>query len=406
MTSQTTPPLAKNSPPFTIQKNVDRVLVPVIVRDKEGHIVEHLEEKDFQIFDNGKPRAINLFMIERRVKTFSATATNGSRGTILQDPAIKRRERSAPPRFIVLVFDDMHLSIEDMAAAKKAGSELLASSLLATDYVAVASLSGRTNSGLTQDHTKLQETITSLQSRSIFKPDQTDCPKLDYYEADLIENKHDQTALQDAEQQLKICSTPPPDMLEEMAEMAARRTFSAGQLDVKTSFGWIERFIHAMSDLPGQRTLILVSPGFLTITPESMDAESHVIDAAAKSDVMVSAMDARGVYVAEMNASDDMRGRSPRAVTDFRRSAMMGAGGVMSELADATGGTYFHGSNDLSAGLEKLADAPDCVYMLELSLDGIKQNGTYHRLKIKIDQEGVNVQARHGYFAPKPEKKK
>ncbi len=345
-------------------------------------------------------------MVERRLNAVFPAEKKEQESTVPQEPGIAHRVRLAPQRFIVLVFDDMHLSIEDLAAAKNAGSALLVSSLLDTDYVAVASLSGRNNSGLTRDHAKLQETIASLQPRSVFRTDQTDCPKLDYYEADLIENKHDQTALQDAEQQLKICSPLPPDMLENVAEMAAKRTFSAGQLDVQTSFSWIARFVHAMSALPGQRTLILVSPGFLTITPESLAAESRVIDAAARSDVTISAMDARGVYVAEMNASDDMRGRSPRAVTDFRRSAMTGAEGVMSELADGTGGIYFHGSNDLNAGFEKLTDAPDCVYMLELSLDGVKRNGTYHRLKIKMDREGVNLQARHGYFAPKPAKKK
>ncbi len=44
--------------------------------------------------------------------------------------------------------------------------------------------------------------------------------------------------------------------------------------------------------------------------------------------------------------------------------------------------------------------------MLELSPDGVKQDGSYHRLKVKVDRPGVDIQARRGYFIPKPEKKK
>jgi VWFA-related protein len=79
---------------------------------------------------------------------------------------------------------------------------------------------------------------------------------------------------------------------------------------------------------------------------------------------------------------------------------------VMAELADATGGTYFHNSNDLDAGLKAVTAFPECVYTLELALDGVKQNGSYHRLSVKVDREGAQLQARHSYFAPKPDKKK
>jgi VWFA-related protein len=79
---------------------------------------------------------------------------------------------------------------------------------------------------------------------------------------------------------------------------------------------------------------------------------------------------------------------------------------VMSELADGTGGAFFHHSNDLGAGFKSLTDAPEVVYVLELSPDGVKPDGSYHRLQVKVDREGMRLQARQGYSAPKQEKNK
>jgi hypothetical protein len=49
-------------------------------------------------------------------------------------------------------------------------------------------------------------------------------------------------------------------------------------------------------------------------------------------------------------------------------------------------------------------EVPEYVYVLELSLDGVKPDGSYHCLEVKVNRSGVQVQARPGYFMPKPQK--
>ena len=56
----------------------------------------------------------------------------------------------------------------------------------------------------------------------------------------------------------------------------------------------------------------------------------------------------------------------------------------MEELADATGGRYFHNNNDLKGGFEQVAAAPEFVYVLGFSPQNLKLDGTYHSLKVTL----------------------
>jgi VWFA-related protein len=407
--------------PYNFQVNVNRVLVPVVVRDAKGRVVSDLKEEDFQIFDNRKLRPVSGFNVERRGEAEKIGMVHEGIGPEAAVPDNAAPQSAAlPARITVFLFDDLHLSVEDLAHAREAGMKVLAAALTGSDMAAVVSISGRVNSGLTRDRAKLQEALMKLQPLGIYRADAMQCPFISYYEADLIENKHDSVAIQDANRKFANCNPAvgrPQDVggganlptAENLVDVAARRALIIGQQDVKTTYASIAEFVRRMALLPGQRTLILVSPGFLSIDQEAMALESRLVDLAVRSNVTISALDARGLYTTEMTASERspaLSGPSLRLNSDYHGSAMTRAEGPMESLSDGTGGTYFHNSNDLDAGFRSLAETPQCVYVLELSLDGVKANGTYHRLKVKVDRKGVELQARKGYFIPKPDKHK
>src|SRR6185503_8977261 len=78
---------------------------------------------------------------------------------------------------------------------------------------------------------------------------------------------------------------------------------------------------------------------------------------------------------------------------------------AMENLADGTGGAFYHGSNDYDRGFERVGSPPEFVYLLAFSPDLKKDDRSAHRLKVTLaNPRGFTVQARTAYFADaKPE---
>lgn len=408
--AQKPPELSAQDRPFRIQVKVDAVLVPVVVRDSHGHFVGTLKKEDFQLFDKNKLRPLSGFTLEKNLPLNPEAAPTPIVPGTPSSPAPP--QTAVPPqRFVIFLFDDLHLTPGDLAQVQKAAIKMLPISLADSDLAAVVSFAG-TYSGVTHDHAKLQESILKLQSHNLYRNASRDCPDMDYYRADLIQNKHDNTALEAAIQDTLACRQLDPKTMRNLAESIARASASqvlnVGDQDVRVTLAFLKELLGKMTALPGQRTLILVSPGFLTLTPEALSAKSRIIDMAAQANITISTLGAKGLYTTEIDASE----RGPASAfamasgyeSQSRRESLSLTDDVMAELADGTGGTFFHNSNDLSGGLKTLTAAPEYLYLLEFSLDDVKPDGTYHHLKVKVDQKGLKLQARRGYFAPVPPK--
>lgn len=386
---------------FTLQTNVDVILVPVLVRNHQGAAVGDLTAKDFQVFDNKKRQEISGFMVATNARSRPTNVSEKS-GVGPSQSRISSR------RFLVFLVDDLHITFGDLAAVREATTRVL-SSLDEGEMAAVLSLSGLVNSGITANHSTLLEALTRIRPQTVYQNTRTDCPDLDYYWAELIVNEHSPVALQAATDEVLNCnpSLTMHDMAERLAMSTAEREFAMGEQDNRVSFASLREVVHRIAALPGLTTLILVSPGFFTLTAQAKHELSQVIDTAAVSNITINSLDARGLYTTELNASD--RGatttQTNQLKSEYRRVSMPLAEDVMAALANGTGGTFVHNTNDLENGLKDLTSPPEYLYLLEFHAKNLKRNGSYHSLKVTVARDGVRLYARQGYFAaklPKP----
>ena len=397
--------------PATFVSKVNLVPLTVVVRDDKGRAIGNLTKEDFRLLDNGKPQFISRFSVE-----------NPSTPVVLEkqsvDPDAPKPGGAVPAlsiatRFVAYLFDDVHAQWEDLARAREAASRQIATSLLATDRAAIYTTSGQTMLEFTGNQAELQDTLLRLQPRPLAggAVSNLECPMVGYYMADLLINREDREAWQAAIVEAYSCgnldpNTTPPSVPRSMVQMAATRALSSGSHESRVSVDVLGRVVRRIAVMPGQRSVILASPGFLT--PDIHPDVSDVINRAIRANVIIGTIDARGLWTEPgFSAADPTPAGGPDVLIVKGKYAHFEAQAqedVLAELAAGTGGTFIHNTNDLTAGFNRLAAAPEFIYLLGFTPASLKSDGKFHSIKVTLkDSQGLTLQARRGYYAPKRE---
>lgn len=412
-----------------IKVHVNLVLVRAVVRDVAGKEVAGLKREDFKLLDNGKEQRITTFSVEtaetQRTGT-PATAVEAKAGNAGSEdapgaivpaaPVAPETETNMvskdagsettaiPQRFVVLVFDDSHMKVDESLAVRAAVEKVFAN-LALTDRAAIYSTSGEVRQDFTGDAGALRKTLAAIIPRPGRGEGEIECPHITYYMADLIFNKRDPEALNVAlGESQSNCPLTSGDILAN-----AQRILQFGDQNTRIGYQNLDNVVKRLASMPGQRVLVYVSPGFIVGSDVQSPAED-LIERAIRAGVVVNTIDARGLYTADQlpdiaaapvqppGKGLDWQGMEGT----YRMQAQFEQGQVLAGMAASTGGTYFHNRNDLDVGMNQALRAPRLSYLLGFSPQNLKVDGKFHKLKVTIQNgQKYQIQARNGYYAPK-----
>jgi VWFA-related protein len=384
---------------FKIRANL--VEVPVVVRDSKGRAVGSLTREDFQILDQGKPQVVASFSLQKRDGREIKVEDTPQTVRLPGEPA----PAAAPERFIAYLFDDLHLSFSNLVRTRDAAGRHMAASLSASDRAAIFTTSGQTMLEYTDDRAKLREALARLQPRGSADRSKSICPYVPYYMADSVVNKNDARALASITQEVLACRLSTElEMAQELAISASRLAFTEGGRETQLALSVLRNVVRIASAMPGERSIVLVSDGFLCLLDHRQEVP-EILDRAIHAKVVISTLDGRGVYNSEsiVDASrQTIPIESARIKADYEREGAARQADVLGDLADGTGGTFVQGSNDYDGGFKRLAAQPEYVYVLGFAPQNLKPDGRFHAVKVKLRQPNkFSIQARRGYYAPK-----
>ncbi len=178
---------------------------------------------------------------------------------------------------------------------------------------------------------------------------------------------------------------------------------------------------HYLSSFPGRKNLIWFSASFpLSILPDGsginhpfdvvINSEDEFRETAtllANSRVAVYPIDARGLTnpTAQSAANDGAKYASTFGNIAQQNKAInrtQEEHGTMTQMADTTGGRAFLDDNGLAAAVTAAVTEGSNYYTLTYSPTDTKNDGSFRRIQLKLQQQGLNLDYRRGYYSDKP----
>ncbi|MEZ5317266.1 MAG: VWA domain-containing protein [Vicinamibacterales bacterium] len=375
----------------------DLVELAVTVFDKDGRPVTDLTREDFEVREDDAPQTLEQFSFVD-LRPARNPESGGNRGGSAEPVEafvpvdVGTNEAVGEGRVYVIVLDGLHVSPLRSTVVRRLVREFVAEHLTPRDLVAVLTLGSASAAGrheFTHDQAKVLASVDEFvgsksQSATLNKMVSSfraanDGPA-DDFEAGVKAN--DARLLFETLRQ--VCAA--------LGDSASRRRavvlFSEGiELD--------------MTDLIGADSR---TTGFGAIPTHTasryaedlLRAQQALYDAARRSNVALYTVDPRGTTTGE----DDLMqafGSSPAGV-DIQQEVQRSQG-TLRTFAQQTGGVAVVNTTNFSRGFDAIVQSNSTYYLLGYAPTNAQRDGTFRKIRVRVNRPGVTVSAREGYFA-------
>lgn len=388
------------------------VNIDVIVKDKKGKYLSDLKPEDFVITENGLPQKIEFFDAP-----LSKTETAKPGVTVVEAPATTT-PTTAPRNYVSLVLDSQTTDLTNLKQVREGAIRYIREQVTDADAVAILSVSNNLQmlQSFTQDKAKLIAAIEHLGT-----PDSKNLES-----KDIAENI---SSLRDF-----LSGAPSGPITTNAGGSASARAMIAQHvlaqfimlrtaLSLQTArpvLAALAALAEGLRPIPGKKTLVLFSQGF--VTPEVLDWQvQSTIDIANRANVAIYIIDSAGLRAAApasgalvpatplsgaASTNQEQRIRAVGGETVFdnvRQEGQTREYDILYRLSGDTGGKFIKGNNDIGQGLERINQEIQARYTLAYRSSNQNFDGTFRKVKIEVRRPDTQILSRSGYYAIPPE---
>jgi VWFA-related protein len=370
----------------TFKTSTQLVLVPVVVKDRKGHVVSGLKATDFFVTVDKKSQTVAQF---EEVSHVGPAAV--PKAVLKPGEYSNARVAKEPIGMTIIMLDLVNTPFVEQARARDQLIKFLAHNFHPNQYVSLLAL---TSSGLRQIHDftnnsdELLESVRGTQSE-VNRATSTDSEK--YLSTNVTNEALGPSIL--------------GDQLHDLVDQEFRefRMTNQRQLTLEA----MVQVAQAYKATPGRKNLVWTTAGFpfYLYDPKSFasftygrfqDYES-VWRRLNDANISVYPVDVRGVFdplwdaqYSPMNANFEQPG-AQAALFDYWSTR-----NTMSNFADATGGHACIGNNDMAGCYADVVDDASDYYLVSFYLAPPLRTEGWHELKVKVNGS-YHVRARRGF---------
>ena len=411
---QKKPQQTLQEPNDVVRVKSNLVNIDVMVKDKKGKYISDLKPEDFTIIENGVPQTLKFFDAPLN------TAPEKAR----PDFNVETTPAATTTRnYVSIVLDSQTTDVTNLKPVRDGIAKFVREQTTDSDAIALFSIS----SGLsllvpfTQDKTKL---LAALENAGV------SAASKNFEQRDIarnIETLRDQLSTAPSGPTTGITS-PAAGSEAAKAMIAARMLQQFTQLRTVLGLQQSRPILAALAaicdglkNIPGKKTLVLFSQGF--VTPAALDWQiQSTVDIANRANVAIYIIDSAGLR-ANAPRSGSLVPSSPlagvSAITN-QEQRIQAVGGenvfdyaqqegenrqydILYRMSGDTGGRFFKGNNDLAQGLERVNQEIQARYTLAYSSTNQNFDGTFRKVKIEVRRPDAEVVSRSGYYAIPPD---
>jgi VWFA-related protein len=377
-----------------VRISTNLVQVDAVVTDKSGKLVTDLKSDEIQILEDGRPQKITHFSYfvaaDAPPPAPPGKPTNaGDKKAVPPPPVVGTLRPDQIKRTIALVVDDLGLSFQSTHFVRQALRKFVDEQMQPGDLVAIIRTSGGIGAlqQFTADKRRLFAAIEHLRwyangrsGISPFAPLVPPTPGAQGADIDAANADLDQFR---------------------------EEVFSVGTL------GAINYVVKGLRELPGRKSILLISDGFKITNRDDplrgdrvRQALARLIDQANRASVTIYTMNATGLQTLGLTAADSSTGDGADQLDQLskRRNESFDSQEGLDYLAHQTGGIAIRNTNDLSGGVRRVMEDQRGYYLIgyrpnESTFDPRTGRRQFHKLTLKVTRPGkFSVRMRNGFF--------